>query len=114
MHKGLVPFLCFRASLWPSFTRDVLSSCIMPQVSVVITTYNRAQLLQRAIESAWQAGPDLEVIVVDDCSTDETPEICSRLPSIRYVRLNTNGGLANARNVGIAECSSEFVTFLDD
>jgi GT2 family glycosyltransferase len=86
----------------------------MPRVSVVITTYNRAQLLQRAIESARRAGPDLEVIVVDDCSSDETPEVCATLRDIRYVRLNANGGLANARNGGIAECSSEFVTFLDD
>ena len=86
----------------------------MLRVSVVITTYNRAQLLQRAIESARQAGSDLEVIVVDDCSTDDTPEVCATLRDIRYVRLKANGGLANARNVGIAESSSEFVTFLDD
>src|SRR5438045_2001096 len=114
MHKGLVPFFVFSYLLWPSFTRDVLSSCIMPQVSIVITTYNRAQLLQRAIESARQAGSDLEMIVVDDCSTDETPEVCAKLRDIRYVRLNANGGLANTRNTGIAESSSELVTFLDD
>src|ERR687886_2751197 len=86
----------------------------MPAASVVITTYNRAQLLQRAIESAWQAGLDLEVIVIDDCSTDQTQEICAQIPDIRYVRLSRNRGLANARNVGIAESSSEFVAFLDD
>lgn len=86
----------------------------MPNVSVVITTYNRAQLLARAIESAQQAGSNLEVIVVDDCSTDETPEVCAKIPGIRYVRLNNNRGLANARNVGIAESSSEFIAFLDD
>src|SRR5689334_18161150 len=86
----------------------------MPRVSVVITTYNRAQLLQRAIESARQAGSDLEMIVVDDYSSDGTPEVCAKLRDIRYVRLNANGGLANARNVGIAESSSEFIAFLDD
>lgn len=86
----------------------------MPSVSVVIPTYNRAQLLPRAIESAQQAGSDLEVIVVDDCSTDETPEVCMKLNDIRYVRLNKNNGLANARNVGIAESSAEFIAFLDD
>ena len=86
----------------------------MPSVSVVITTYNRAQLLPRAIESAQQAGSDLEVIVVDDCSTDETPEVCANLKGVRYVRLSRNGGLANARNVGIAESSAEFIAFLDD
>lgn len=86
----------------------------MPSVSVVISTYNRVQLLPRAIESAQHAGSDLEVIVVDDCSTDETPKLCARLENIRYVRLESNGGLANGRNVGIAESASEFIAFLDD
>ena len=85
-----------------------------PSVSVVITTYNRSHLLRRAIESAQNAATDLEVIVVDDCSSDDTPEVCAQIPGIRYVRLNANGGLANARNVGIAESAAEFVAFLDD
>ena len=86
----------------------------MRKISVVIPTYNRARLLPRAIESAQSAGSDLEVIVVDDCSIDDTPEVCAKLPGVRYVRLPTNRGLANARNVGIAESSCEFVAFLDD
>ncbi len=86
----------------------------MPKVSVVITTYNRVQLLRRAIESALHAGSDVEVVVVDDYSSDETPEVCAQLAGIRYVRLTANHGLAHARNVGIAESSSEFVAFLDD
>lgn len=86
----------------------------MPNISVVIPTYNRARLLPRAIESAQNAGSDLEVIVVDDCSSDDTPEVCASISGIRYVRLETNGGLANARNAGIAESSCEFVAFLDD
>lgn len=84
------------------------------RVSVVITTYNRAQFLQRAIESALGAASDPDVIVVDDCSTDNTTEICAQRSDIRYVRLNANKGLANARNVGISESSSEFIAFLDD
>jgi glycosyltransferase involved in cell wall biosynthesis len=86
----------------------------MPSVSVVITTYNRARLLPHAIESAKSAASDPEVIVVDDCSSDDTPSVCARIEGIRYVRLNTNRGLAHARNTGIAESSSEFVAFLDD
>ena len=86
----------------------------MPSISVVITTYNREQFLQRAIQSALEAGSDLEVVVVDDCSTDNTPEVCAKRSDIRYVRLGANHGLAYARNVGIAESSSEFVAFLDD
>lgn len=86
----------------------------MSSVSVVITTHNRSQLLQRAIESALGAASDLEVIVVDDCSTDDTAEVCARRSDIRYVRLDVNQGLAHARNVGVAESSSDFVAFLDD
>ena len=86
----------------------------MPSISAIITTYNRAELLRRAIESAMKAASDLEVIVVDDCSGDETPEVCAQIDGIRYVRLSRNQGLANARNVGIAECSAEFIAFLDD
>ena len=87
---------------------------VPPGVSVVITTYNRSRLLPRAIESARNAGSDLEVVVVDDCSSDDTAEVCAQIPNIRYVRLTANRGLANARNVGIAESSSEFIAFLDD
>ena len=86
----------------------------MSSVSIVITTYNRAGFLKRAIQSALQAGSDLEVVVVDDCSTDETADVCEKLANIRYIRLTTNQGLAHARNVGVAESSSEFVAFLDD
>lgn len=86
----------------------------MPKISVVIPTYNRARLLPHAIESAQNAGSDVEVIVVDDGSSDDTPEVCAKIAGIRYVRVNTNGGLARARNFGIAESSCEFVSFLDD
>ena len=87
---------------------------IVRKISIVIPTYNRARLLPRAIESAQNAGADLEVIVVDDCSTDDTAEVCGAIAGIRYVRLKKNGGLAHARNVGIAESTCEFVAFLDD
>jgi len=86
----------------------------MPTISVVITTYNRAHLLPRAIESAQAAGSNLEVLVVDDASTDGTRELCARMTAIRYLCLSSNRGLAQARNVGIAESSAEFITFLDD
>src|SRR5205814_7047576 len=86
----------------------------MPTISIVITTHNRAHLLPRAIGSAQAAGSNLEVLVVDDASTDGTRELCARMTAIRYLCLSSNRGLAQARNVGIAESSSEFITFLDD
>jgi len=86
----------------------------MSTISVVVTTYNRAHLLPRAIKSIQGAGCDLEIIVVDDASSDATHEICATLSGIRYLRLSTNQGLAHARNFGIAASSSDFIAFLDD
>jgi len=86
----------------------------MPRISVIIPTHDRAALLQRAVESAFAAGKDVEVVVVDDASTDETPAVCRRIPGIRYVRLEQNQGVAAARNIGIDASSSEYVAFLDD
>jgi glycosyltransferase involved in cell wall biosynthesis len=87
---------------------------VMPRISVLIPTRNRAAFLPGAVQSAKQAGSDLEIIVVDDGSTDETPEVCRQLSGIRYIRLPHNVGLAEARNAGILASAAEFVAFLDD
>lgn len=86
----------------------------MPRVSVIIPTFNRAALLPRAVESALAAGDDLEVIVVDDASEDETPGVCASLRGIRYLRLKRNMGVACARNAGIRESRADFITTLGD
>ena len=106
-----MPLFFFVPLCEPSFC---IVNWAMPQVSVVITTYNRSHLLPHAIESAKSAAMDPEVIVVDDCSTDNTPEVCAKIEGIRYVRLPINSGLPHARNIGAAESSSEFIAFLDD
>ena len=74
-----------------------MSNC-MSKVSLIITTFNRPHLLARAVESALQAGGDLEVIVVDDGSSDETASVCRALDGIKYLRLDRNQGVAGARN----------------
>src|SRR5437016_2251924 len=86
----------------------------MPALSVIIPTYNRADLLPAAIDSVRRAGSNLELIVVDDASTDNQREVCERLSEIRYLRFAENQGLAKARNAGILSSSAEFVAFLDD
>jgi hypothetical protein len=86
----------------------------MALTSIVIPTHNRASLLPRAIESAKAAGSDIEIVVVDDASRDETPSLCRGMAGIHYVRLDRNVGLAQARNEGIARSRGEFVAFLDD
>ena len=86
----------------------------MPLVSIIIPTFNRADLLPHAVESALSAGEDVEVIVVDDGSEDDTPRVCASLPGIRYLRLNRNLGTPSARNVGVLHSRAEFVTALGD
>lgn len=86
----------------------------MPRVSVIIPTYNRPSLLRRAVESAQRAGREVEVVVVDDASVDETAEVCGTLRGVKYVRLERNQGVAGARNVGVLASSADFIAFLDD
>jgi glycosyltransferase involved in cell wall biosynthesis len=86
----------------------------MASISVIIPTHSRPHLLPRAVESALAAGTDVEVVVVDDASTDETAEACRALKGISYVRLAHNQGVAGARNIGMLSSSAEYIAFLDD
>lgn len=86
----------------------------MPKVSVIIATHNRANLLPNAVASARNAGHDLEIIVVDDASSDETREVCAAMSDVRYLRLERNQRLGGARNLAIMAASGEYITYLDD
>jgi glycosyltransferase involved in cell wall biosynthesis len=89
----------------------------MPDVSVVIPTHNRSGLLALTLRSALrQHGVDLEVVVVDDGSTDGTAAAVERLadPRVRMVRHATPLGVSSSRNAGIAEARGRWVAFLDD
>jgi len=79
----------------------------MPRASIIITTHNRPQLVPRAIASARLAGEGVEIIVIDDASSDETQAICKLIPDINYVRLERHQGVAGARNVGLVASSGE-------
>lgn len=85
-----------------------------PEISVIIPSYNAARYVAEAVESSLdQTLPPLEVIVVDDGSTDETGEILRRYGDrIRLVR-QPNGGLPNARNRGIRESRGDLIALLD-
>lgn len=85
-------------------------------VSVVIPTYNLAPFLPGAVASVREQGwPDVEIIIVDDGSTDDTPEVLERLARERGVRWfrQENAGASSARNRGILEARKEWVAFLD-
>ena len=85
-----------------------------PAVSVVTAAYNAEAFLRDTIESVLaQSFPDFEHVVVDDGSTDGTPDlVASYGPPVRLVR-QANGGPANARNTGIRAARGRFVAFLD-
>ena len=87
-----------------------------PTVSVVIPAYNRADSLADAITSVTaQTFRDLEIIVVDDGSTDGTRTVVERLTDdrIRYVRHDVNKGANAARNTGTGEARGRYVAFQD-
>ncbi|WP_346621253.1 glycosyltransferase [Blastococcus montanus] len=88
-----------------------------PVVSVVIPTYNRGTVLRRTLQGVLaQTVRDLEVLVVDDGSTDGTPELLAGCadPRVRYLRQPRNAGVGAARNRGLREARGEFIAFLDD
>lgn len=88
----------------------------MPKVSVIIPTYNRVQLLMRAISSVRdQTTPDWEMIVVDDCSTDDIPSALASIADarIQFIRQPIKRGAAAARNTGFRAANGEWIAFLD-
>lgn len=85
-------------------------------ISVIIPTYNREKTIERAITSVLkQTYGDLELIVVDDCSTDDTKKVVESIGDdrVRYIRLEKNSGACVARNRGICEARGEYVAFQD-
>ncbi len=91
----------------------------LPLVSVVIPTHNRARLVLESIASVrTQEGAGslfrLEIIVVDDASSDNTPQILADCPDIRYIRLPINRGLSAARSEGVKASTGKYIAFNDD
>ncbi len=89
-----------------------------PRVSAIIPTYNYGQYLSRALDSILaQEGRseqfEIEIIVVDDASTDATLEVVKRYPQVRYLRLPHRQGVSAARNAGIRASTGAYIAFLD-
>ncbi len=84
-----------------------------PKVSIVVASYNGARTLTACLDSLTRLNyPDYEVILVDDGSTDVTPETARQYPQIRCLR-QAHQGLSVARNAGIAAATGEIVAFTD-
>lgn len=87
-----------------------------PLVSVVLPTFNRGETIRRAVDSVLhQTYRKLELIVVDDGSTDATIDVLMNIedPRMRLIRFSQNRGANAARNVGIIEAKGEYVAFQD-
>jgi glycosyltransferase involved in cell wall biosynthesis len=90
------------------------------KASIIITTYNRSAVLKvRSLPSAInQNFDDFEVLVIDDCSNDDTEIVVKKIKegkdNVKFIRQEKNSGLAAARNRGAREAKGEYVVFLDD
>ncbi|SFN30255.1 Glycosyl transferase family 2 [Formivibrio citricus] len=85
--------------------------------SIVVTSYNHAEYLAQRMDSILaQTYENMEIVVVDDCSTDNSLEILNKYashPKVKIFPLQKNGGYANACNFGVSQCRGEFVMFAE-
>ena len=85
-----------------------------PLVSVILPVYNGEDFIEECLESIYkQTYKPLEVIIIDDGSTDRTSEILEKHPGRKKVIHQQNRGVSNARNVGIGQAAGEFIAFTD-
>jgi len=98
-----------QATVWIMIQRSDL-----PPISVIIPTYNRSWILQDAIDSVLsQTGCTFELIVVDDGSTDDTPDLLRSYGDRLTVLRQENRGVSAARNMGIRHAAGQLIAFLD-
>ena len=86
-------------------------------VSVIVPVYNRANQIHRCLNVIFnQTYPKkkIEILVVDDYSTDDLEEVVKEYPRVRYVLNELDFGLSAARNMGLKEAKGEIIIFLDD
>ncbi len=92
------------------------NAATMPSISVVMPMYNAARHIERCLApllAMLEAGEIAEVIVVSDCSPDESDDIVRRHPRVHLMRTERQGGPGAARNLGVGAARSEFVWFVD-
>jgi glycosyltransferase involved in cell wall biosynthesis len=89
----------------------------MAKISIIIPNYNNAQYLDRCLKSAInQTYKDIEIICIDDKSTDDSLDVLKKyedIENVKIIRLTENGGVSNARNIALSQIDSEYVCFLD-
>ncbi|MDX1640985.1 MAG: glycosyltransferase family A protein [Balneolaceae bacterium] len=84
-----------------------------PLISVIIPVYNGAEFIDETLKSAFsQTYSNIEIIVVDDGSTDHTSEIVAKYPDVHYI-YQENQGVSVARNTAISAAKGNYIAFLD-
>jgi glycosyltransferase involved in cell wall biosynthesis len=91
---------------------------VSPRTSVIIRNFNRSRCVSRAIDSALlQSDSDLEIVVVDDASTDDSVELIrsryAASPGVRLIEVDANVGAGEAANIGLEAANGEYLAFLD-
>jgi glycosyltransferase involved in cell wall biosynthesis len=86
---------------------------VQPRIAVVVPCYNASETLDQTLESVRQQDVPVEVVVVDDGSTDASADIARRFSPWARVIEGPNRGVSSARNRGIAETTAEWLVFLD-
>ena len=90
----------------------------MEGISIIIPNYNKEKYIEKCVDSVLkQSYMPKEIIIVDDCSTDNSRRIIEKLAkeneSIKLIYPKTNGGVSKARNLGLQNASYDYVTFID-
>lgn len=89
----------------------------MQKVSVIIPTHNRSDRMIRAVDSVRkQTYKNLEIVIVNDASVDDTEEVVRKIDDERivYLKIEKSQGANHARNVGVSHSTGEYLAFLDD
>lgn len=90
---------------------------MMPQVTVIIPTYNRSILLNNSVASVLsQTYRDFELLVIDDSSTDDTHDVMAKLADrrVQYIKNTSNKGIPAIRNIALSNTNGKYIAFLDD
>src|SRR5574344_2461092 len=83
-------------------------------ISIIICTYNRADLLPKAIASVLsQSYQDFELIIIDDASTDNTKDVIPNDDRIKYYKNEVNLGISKSRNLGVSLSCGQYIAMLD-
>lgn len=91
----------------------------MPEISIILSTYNRKNLLPHMLDSLMaQTFLDFEILLIDNGSTDETHTVCQKYADadsrVRLFRIERNQGAAKARNLGLEHATGKYISFADD